>query len=84
MRRGDGMINAGVAMAGTVAGEGWGETPLPLRWSWAGAAFDGGPESIAAARRFAGDYLDRLKAEQGVPVAAGGVGAGYSWSSASW
>ncbi|WP_433887929.1 ATP-binding protein [Streptomyces sp. CA-111067] len=35
---------------------------------WAGAAYDGGTESIAAARSFAADFLARMRAEHGVTV----------------
>jgi len=40
---------------------------------WAGAAYDGGSESIGAARLFAADFLARARAEHGVAVSANAV-----------
>ncbi|MCF3965291.1 ATP-binding protein [Streptomyces fuscigenes] len=40
----------------------------------ASAVYDGGPESIAAARGFAAGYLRDLRAALGVPVSAGAIG----------
>lgn len=42
---------------------------VPVPQVRAGAAYDGGPETIPAARHFATDFLRRLRAEHGVPVA---------------
>ncbi|GAA2442651.1 ATP-binding protein [Streptomyces macrosporus] len=41
---------------------------VPVSSARAGAAYDGGPETIPAARHFAADFLTRLRDEHDVPV----------------
>ncbi|WP_327685852.1 ATP-binding protein [Streptomyces sp. NBC_00467] len=43
--------------------------------AWAGAAYDGAPGSIAAARHFAAHFLTRLQVRHGIAVARDAVGA---------
>ncbi|GAA2387803.1 ATP-binding protein [Streptomyces glaucosporus] len=45
-----------------------GGTAVPGPRIRAGASYDGGPETIPAARNFAVGFLDRLRTEYGVPV----------------
>lgn len=47
----------------------------PLRLLRASAAYDGEPETIAAARHFATDFLTRAQALHGIPVSAKEIGA---------
>ncbi len=51
------------------------DAPVPEPDAWVGAAYDGEPESIAAGRHVAGDFLERLQREQGIPVPLDVVGA---------
>lgn len=52
---------------------GRGRPPSPGPGLWAGAAYDGGTESIAAARAFAAGFLAQAQAEHNVSVPARAV-----------